>query len=106
MIVRCHGLEYIEHEEYLEEVRRGNLRFSWKYPLYRGSVRLWEAAASMRNADLGLFLNQRDRAYAIDCLGIRPEKAHVVPNGISESECIARDWLALRWQCYGVTTFF
>lgn len=85
LIARCHGLEHIEHEEYLEEVRRGNLRFSWKYPLYRGSVRLWEAAASMRNADLALFLNQRDRAYAVDLLGIRPEKAHIVPNGIPES---------------------
>jgi glycosyltransferase involved in cell wall biosynthesis len=85
VIARCHGLEHIEHEEYLEEVQRGNLHFSWKYPMYRGSVRLWEAASSMRNADLVLFLNQRDRACAVDRLGVRPEKAHVVPNGIPES---------------------
>ncbi len=32
MIARCHGLEHIEHEEYEEEVQRGNLTFSWKYP--------------------------------------------------------------------------
>lgn len=82
IVARCHGLEHIEHEEYLEEVRRGNLRFSWKYPLYRGSVRLWEAAASMRYADAVLLLNQRDRHYTIDKLGVHPERVHVVANGI------------------------
>lgn len=85
LIARCHGLEHIEHEEYVEEVQRGNLRFSWKYPLYRGSIRLWEAAASMRYADLVLLLNQRDREYTIEKLGVSPERAHIVANGIPES---------------------
>jgi glycosyltransferase involved in cell wall biosynthesis len=78
-------LEHIEHEEYVEEVQRGNLRFSWKYPLYRGSIRLWEAATSMRYADLALLLNQRDREYTIDKLGVSPERAHIVANGIPET---------------------
>ncbi|NJP08634.1 MAG: glycosyltransferase family 4 protein [Leptolyngbyaceae cyanobacterium RU_5_1] len=85
IIARCHGLEHIEHEEYVEEVERGNLRLSWKYPFYRGSIRLWEAAASMRYADLVLLLNQRDRDYAIEKLGVDPDLAHIVPNGIPES---------------------
>lgn len=85
IIARCHGLEHIEHEEYLEEVERGYLRFSWKYPLYRGSIRLWEAAASMRYADLALFLNRRDRQYAIDKLGVAPERADIIANGIPET---------------------
>lgn len=84
MIARCHGLEHIEHEEYCEEVSRGNLEFSWKYPLYRGSLRLWEAAASMRSADLALFLNQRDRQYAIEKLGVHPDRAHIIANGITQ----------------------
>jgi len=85
MIARCHGLEHIEHEEYEEEVQRGNLTFSWKYPLYRGSIRLWESASSMRLADLVLLLNRRDRDYAVEKLGVNPEKAHIIPNGIPES---------------------
>ncbi|WP_421654651.1 glycosyltransferase family 4 protein [Leptothermofonsia sp. ETS-13] len=85
IIARCHGLEHIEHEEYVEEVQRGNLRFSWKYPLYRGSIRLWEAAASMRYADLVLLLNRRDREYAINRLGVYSERAHIVANGIPET---------------------
>ncbi|PSB20650.1 glycosyltransferase family 1 protein [Phormidesmis priestleyi ULC007] len=84
LVARCHGLEHIEHLEYLEEARRGNLRLSWKYPLYRGSIRLWEAAASMRYADVVLLLNQRDRQYVIDHLGIHPDRAHIVPNGIPD----------------------
>jgi glycosyltransferase involved in cell wall biosynthesis len=85
MIARCHGLEHIEHLEYVEEVQRGNLQFSWKYPLYRGSVRLWESAASMRFADLVLLLNSRDREYVVEKLGVNPDKAHIVPNGIPEA---------------------
>ena len=85
LVARCHGLEHIEHLEYLEEARRGNLRLSWKYPLYRGSIRLWEAATSMRYADVVLLLNQRDRQYVIDHLGVHPDRAHIVPNGISDA---------------------
>lgn len=85
VIARCHGLEHLEHEEYLEEVRRGNLRFGWKYWWYRGSLRLWEAAQTMRLADLVLFLNQRDRQYAVDYLQVQLERAQVISNGISEA---------------------
>lgn len=85
LVARCHGLEHIEHLEYLEEAGRGNLHLDRKYWLYRGSIRLWEAATSMRCADLVLLLNQRDRAYVVEKLGVHPDRAHVVPNGIPES---------------------
>ncbi|KAM3101443.1 glycosyltransferase family 4 protein [Phormidesmis sp. 146-12] len=84
LVARCHGLEHIEHLEYLEEARRGNLQLSWKYPLYRGSIRLWEAATSMRCADVVLLLNERDRHYVLDQLGVDPDRAHVVANGIPD----------------------
>ena len=83
-IARCYGLEHIEHLEYLEERQRGNMSFGWKYNLYRGSIRLWESAASMRSADLVVLLNRRDRDYAIEHLGVTPERIHIVPNGIPE----------------------
>ena len=85
LVARCHGLEHLEHLEYLEESRRGNLKLSWKYPLYRGSIRLWEAGTSMRCADLALFLNRRDRAFAIDHLGVPRDRAHVIANGIPDA---------------------
>lgn len=85
LIARCHGLEHIEHLEYLEEADRGNLHLDRKYWLYRGSIRLWEAATSMRHSDLVLLLNQRDRAYVVEKLGVHPDRAHIVPNGIPES---------------------
>ncbi|BAU09869.1 glycosyl transferase, group 1 family protein [Leptolyngbya sp. NIES-3755] len=85
LVARCHGLEHIEHLEYLEEAKRGTLKLEWKYPLYRGSIRLWEAATSMRHSDLVLLLNHRDRHYAIEHLGVNPDRAHVVPNGIPET---------------------
>lgn len=85
LVARCHGLEHIEHLEYLEEAKRGNLKLEWKYPLYRGSLRLWEAATSMRQSDLVLLLNNRDRDFVVEKLGVHPDRAHVVPNGIPET---------------------
>ncbi|HTL89301.1 MAG TPA: glycosyltransferase family 4 protein [Leptolyngbya sp.] len=85
LVARCHGLEHIEHLEYLEESQRGHLKLEWKYPLYRGSIRLWEVATSMRQSDLVLLLNQRDRDYVVEKLGVAPDRAHVVANGIPEA---------------------
>ncbi len=85
LVARCHGLEHIEHLEYVEEAQRGHLKLEWKYPLYRGSIRLWEAATSMRHSDLVLLLNNRDRDYVVEKLGVHPDRAHVVANGIPET---------------------
>ncbi|MBW4539346.1 MAG: glycosyltransferase family 4 protein [Myxacorys chilensis ATA2-1-KO14] len=85
LVARSHGLEHIQHLDFLEEARRGNLELGWKYSMYRGSIRLWEAATSMRCADLVLLLNQRDRDYAIEQLGVHPDRAHIVANGISDT---------------------
>jgi glycosyltransferase involved in cell wall biosynthesis len=85
LVARCHGLEHIEHLEYVEEEHRGNLALDRKYWLYRGSIRLWESGTSMRAADLVLFLNQRDRTYAIDHLGISPHRARIIANGIPDT---------------------
>lgn len=85
LITRDHGLEHIDHLEYLEEARRGNLRLSWKYPLYHGGFRLWEEATSMRCADLVLLLNHRDLEYAVEKLRVKPERTRIIANGIPEA---------------------
>jgi len=84
LVTRSHGLEHAVHLEYLEEVRLGHEAMSWKYPLYRGSIKLWEVAASFRCADLVFLLNQCDRQYVTEHLGVRPERAFVTPNGIPD----------------------
>lgn len=84
LVARCHGLEHIEHEEYLQEAEQGNIKLSWKYGLYRGSLRLWEAAASMRYSDLVLLLNSCDAKYVIENLGVKSERVRIVPNGIAD----------------------
>jgi glycosyltransferase involved in cell wall biosynthesis len=85
LVARCHGLEHIEHLEYIEEWKRGHLQLDRKYWWYRGSLRLWEAAMSMQYADLVLVLNQRDRNYVIEHLEIESDRAIVVSNGIADS---------------------
>lgn len=84
LVTRSHGLEHIVHLENLEEVKQRNGHLSWKYPLYHGGFRLWEVANSLRNADLALLLNRRDLDYAVEKLGVKPEKARIVANGIPE----------------------
>jgi glycosyltransferase involved in cell wall biosynthesis len=85
LVTRSHGLEHILHLEQLEEAELGNLRLTWKYPLYHGGFRLWEVATSLRHADLAFFLNQRDLKYAVDRLGVKLERARTVTNGIPEA---------------------
>jgi glycosyltransferase involved in cell wall biosynthesis len=92
LITRSHGLEHSLHLENLAESARGNLDLSWKYSLYHGGLRLWEVKTSMKNADLTLMLNSRDRDYAHQKLNIAPEKLTIVPNGIPQ------DFINLPWE--------
>ncbi|MCU0533670.1 MAG: glycosyltransferase family 4 protein [Hydrococcus sp. Prado102] len=85
IVARDHGLEHIEHLEFLEDVKLGKRSISWQYPLYRGSIRLWEEAISLSYADLVLLLNRSAQKYAIAELGIKPEKTRLIINGIPES---------------------
>lgn len=84
LVTRSHGLEHTVHLEHLEEVKQGNGHLSWKYPLYHGGFRLWEVANSLRYADLALLLNRRDLDYAVEKLGVKPERTRLVANGIPE----------------------
>jgi glycosyltransferase involved in cell wall biosynthesis len=85
LVTQSHGLEHTLHLEHLEEARRGNLHLSWKYPLYHGGFRLWEVAVSLRCADLVFLLNRHDLKYATKQLDVKPERTHIIPNGIPEA---------------------
>jgi glycosyltransferase involved in cell wall biosynthesis len=85
LVARSHGLAHTLHLELLEEARRGNVRISWKYPLYHGGTKLWMETQANRRADLALFLNRHDLGYAVNELGVRPERASIVPIGIPDA---------------------
>jgi glycosyltransferase involved in cell wall biosynthesis len=79
----CHGLEHLAAEANRESRRHGILQLSWKYPLYYGGLHLREVTATLRRADVALFVSTGDRAFAVEHLGVTPERARVVANGIS-----------------------
>lgn len=85
LVTRSHGLQHLKHLADLEDARQGNLRLSWKYPLYRGSLQLWEIKTSLRNADLVYLLNQQEAKYVVEQLDVKPECVHVFPNGIPDA---------------------
>lgn len=85
LVTRSHGLEHLLHQQYVKDVREGNAKLSWKYPLYRGSIYLSEIATSLKSADLVYLLNRQEREYVTDKLGVKAENIHLVANGIPET---------------------
>lgn len=84
VVTRSHGLLHIADRARRAESLRGGLELSWKYPLYWGGYRLREVAASYRSADLCLFLNEEERRYGVEELGVEEARARVVDNGLPE----------------------
>ncbi len=84
LVARSHGLEHVIDDSNRSEEKCGNLKLSWKYPIYHGGFRLWQVKQYLKRADMALFLNEYDREYAIEKLGVRPETAEIVDNGIPD----------------------
>lgn len=82
IVTRSWNSEHRMHEMLLEEAAKGNVTLSWKYPFYHGWYQLKTVAAATRWADLATFLNQDDLEYAVTHLGLEPERARLVFNGI------------------------
>ncbi len=82
LVTRSHGLIHIADRARRDEAERGGLRLSWKYPIYWGGYRLREVAASYRSADLCLFMNDEERAFATERFGVPAERARIVDNGL------------------------
>ncbi|MEL7039038.1 MAG: glycosyltransferase family 4 protein, partial [Cyanobacteria bacterium J06592_8] len=86
LVTRSHGLQHLQRLELLEKTNRDDKQksLSWKYKLYRGSIQLWEVATSLRCADLVFLLNQSEKKYVTEQLGVDSEKVHIFPNGMPE----------------------
>ncbi len=85
LVVRSHGLEHIAHKERLMEPSAQYRRLGWHYHIYGGAYRLWEVGLSLRSAEIAVFLNNMDKAYATSTLGVDPGRSYVVPNGLDDA---------------------
>ncbi len=82
LVTRSHYLEHLGHRQALEANQLGVLALSWRYSLYRGSINLWEVASSLRSSDLIFMLNNEEKHFSVQELGITADKIHLVSNGI------------------------
>jgi glycosyltransferase involved in cell wall biosynthesis len=82
LVCRLHGLEHSFWEQELREAGATGARPPLTTRLYHGGLRLREVAAALRGSDACFFLNAGERARAVAELGVRPERACVVRNGI------------------------
>ncbi|NJM46914.1 MAG: N-acetyl-alpha-D-glucosaminyl L-malate synthase BshA [Alkalinema sp. RU_4_3] len=55
LVTQSHGLEQTVHEQILAEAKQGRLKLSWKYPLYKGSILLWNQHSPFRLLILRFF---------------------------------------------------
>ena len=84
LVARSVGLYHLDHLATLEEVKQGNLKLSWRYPIFHGGLRLKEEARAFRGSDIAFFLNRLERDFAVQKLRIDAAKATVVRNGLPE----------------------
>jgi glycosyltransferase involved in cell wall biosynthesis len=84
LVARSHGLEHRFWEAQVEEAQRAGRRLPARTRAYHGGVRLRAVAATLRAADLALFLNRDDLDYAVSRLGVQRERARVIRNGVSD----------------------
>ena len=82
LLTRSHGLEHTVDLWQRADAAAGNSKLSWKYPLYHGGFRLWEERRSLHCADHCLLLNEIDRDFAVQKLGVLPSRISLVANGI------------------------
>jgi glycosyltransferase involved in cell wall biosynthesis len=80
VLTRTHGLEHA----FREAREASGEPIGLLERAYHGYWRLRETELTLRLADAALFLNAGDRERAVRELGVRPERAHVVPNGIPD----------------------
>ncbi|MGG3309618.1 MULTISPECIES: glycosyltransferase family 4 protein [Paenibacillus] len=82
LVARSHGLEHTVHQSRLDQQRVGDIKLSWKYPIYHGGLRLWEVSTSFKKADGCLFLNKHDLQYALKNIKANERYSRIISNGL------------------------
>jgi len=83
LVCRSHGLEHLYYEATAAQEARAGRPLSLRYRLYGGRWRLHEVAAALRSADLVFVLNERERDYVSERLGVAARRVRVTANGVS-----------------------
>lgn len=83
LVTRSHGLEHTFWDARRAQARSDGETIPTVERVYHGGLRLWESGLSLRRADAALFLNRGDRDRAVRELGVRPDHAHIVANGVA-----------------------
>jgi glycosyltransferase involved in cell wall biosynthesis len=84
LVTRTHGLEHVADEVLRERARAGEVTLSHKYPVYHGGFHLWEVRQSLVRADAQILPHALDFDYATQWLGVHPDTASIVPNGVAD----------------------
>jgi glycosyltransferase involved in cell wall biosynthesis len=87
LVTRSHGLEHLFEEHTAEHARLHGVRISIRHKIYAKGWRQREVRRSMLCSDLVLALNWEERDYAIERLGIDPQRIEIVANGLDERFC-------------------
>jgi glycosyltransferase involved in cell wall biosynthesis len=82
LLSRAHGLEHRFYDQLVADARGRDRKLGLLTRAYHGHLRLWEVARSLRGAELSLFLNETDRTFAVERLGVSPARARIVSNGV------------------------
>jgi len=82
--IRTHGLEHRRAEMDRERRQKEGKSPGLMTRLYHYRYRLWEVGRDLRSADVVFLLNQEDKRYATGCLGLRPDRVHLLPNGLRD----------------------
>lgn len=85
IVTRTHGLEHTFRDAREAAARAAGERIALPERAYHGFWRLRETELTLRRSDAALFLNEADRRRGIEELGVVPERAHVVANGIPDT---------------------
>ncbi len=82
--VRTHGLEHRRAELDRQRRLRENRAAGPLTRLYHDRWRLWEVADDLRAGDAVFLLNREDEEWAVEHMGLAPDRIHVLPNGVPD----------------------
>lgn len=84
LVTRSHGLEHLRHERTVEHARNEGEQVRWRYWVYRGGWRLKEVQKAIEGSDLTFVLNEDERQYVVNKMGIPEERVRLTANGLRD----------------------
>jgi glycosyltransferase involved in cell wall biosynthesis len=85
LVTRSHGLEPLEAVAARRAAAAQEIPGIPPWSLYYGQPRAALVRRSLRTADAAFLLNETERDYAVDRLGVAPSRALVVRNGVNDA---------------------